>query len=138
MLEEVGERRGVTRTPLFHFARADRHQRAWGGMTIRFTGGGPGEPSEVTAAEELYDEITKEVRSAIRRIRAGEADMKGTAQAARDMRQALLAVLEERARVAKLHKQDAGIVHGGYALDLDAARTEVCRRLACLRDAGGD
>lgn len=105
-------------------------------MTIRFTGDEPGAPSEVTAAEELYDEIAEEVRSVIRRIRAGEVDTKGTTQAARDMRQVLLMVLEERARVAKLHKQEAGIVHGSYALDFDAARTEICRRLARLRDAG--
>jgi hypothetical protein len=45
-------------------------------------------------------------------------------------------VMDERARVEKLRKQIAGVV-GDHALDFDAARTEIGRRLACLRDAGG-
>lgn len=104
-------------------------------MTVRFTGDEPGLPSQVTAAEELYDEIAEEVRTVIHRIKAGDLDMKSTVQAARDMRQALMMVLEERSRVARLHKQEAGIVHG-YALDFDAARAEIGRRLARLRDDG--
>ncbi len=106
-------------------------------MTVRFTGGEPGPASQVTAAEELYDEIAAEVRAAIRRIKSGEMDIKSTTLAVRDMRQALLMVLEERSRVAKLHKQEAGVVND-YALDFEAARDEISRRLACLRDAGGD
>jgi len=106
-------------------------------MTVRFTGGEPGPKSQVTAAEELYDEIADEVRAVIRRIKSGEFDIKSTTQAAKDMRQALLLVLEERSRVAKLHKEEAGCVNG-YALDFEAARDEICRRLARLRDAGGD
>ncbi len=105
-------------------------------MTVRFTAGEPDQKSQVTAAEELYDEIAGEVRAAIRRIRSGELDVKSTTQAAKDMRQALMLVLEERSRVAKLHKEEAGCVIG-YALDFDAARDEISRRLACLRDAGG-
>lgn len=105
-------------------------------MTVRFTGGEPGLTSQVTAAEELYDEIADEVRAVIRRIKSGELDGKGTMQAAKDMRQTLLLVLEERARVARRHKEEAGCVNG-YALDFAAARDEICRRLACLRDAGG-
>jgi hypothetical protein len=44
-------------------------------------------------------------------------------------------VFEERAKVAKLDKLEAGIAYD-YALDLDAARDEIGRRLARLRDAG--
>ena len=40
-------------------------------------------------------------------------------------------------RVDKLRKQDCRQVGAGGALDLDAARAEIGRRLACLRDAGG-
>ena len=80
-------------------------------MTIRFTGDEPGAPSEVTAAEELYDEIAEEVRSVIRRIKAGEVDTKGTTQAARDMRQALLVgpdLLFQRVALQRVHAADLG------------------------------
>ena len=51
-------------------------------------------------------------------------------------RKALETVLKERANVEQLRKKEAGIVNG-YALDFVAARDEIGRRLACLRDAGG-
>ena len=85
--------------------------------------------------DELYEEITGEVRAAIRRIKAGDVETRSAAHAVRDMRQLLLLVFEERSKVARLTKQDAGIVHD-YALDFDAARAEIGRRLARLRDAG--
>ncbi len=46
-------------------------------------------------------------------------------------------LMEERNKVDKLRKSAAGAAGGG-ALDLDAARDEIGRRLALLRDAGGD
>jgi len=45
-----------------------------------------------------------------------------------------MAVLE-RNRVADERRKTAGVV-GSYAVDFDAARAEIGRRLACLRDAG--
>ena len=50
--------------------------------------------------------------------------------------QATKLLLQEVGRVHELHKKKAGIVHD-YAIDFDAARAEIGRRLACLRDAGG-
>lgn len=47
-------------------------------------------------------------------------------------------LMEERNKVDKLRKSAAGAAGGGSALDLDAARDEIGRRLALLRDAGGD
>ncbi len=44
-------------------------------------------------------------------------------------------VVQERNRVADERKKEAGVV-GSYAIDFDAARAEVGRRLACLREAG--
>ena len=55
---------------------------------------------------------------------------------ARDIKDALKLVLNERAAVDKLRK-DLGGPDGDRALDFDAARDEIGRRLACLRDAGG-
>ena len=42
-------------------------------------------------------------------------------------------VISERDKVGKVRNQIAGTV-GGRTLDLDAARVEIGRRLACLRD----
>jgi hypothetical protein len=42
-------------------------------------------------------------------------------------------VMTERDKVGKLRNQIAGTV-GGRALDMDAARAEIGRRLACLRN----
>lgn len=46
-------------------------------------------------------------------------------------------LMEERNKVDKLRKSAVGAAGAG-ALDLDAARDEIGRRLALLRDAGGD
>ncbi|NOX40691.1 MAG: hypothetical protein GXP05_09300 [Alphaproteobacteria bacterium] len=43
-----------------------------------------------------------------------------------------LNVYEREVDLEKRDREHAGIVHG-YAIDLDAARVEVGRRLACLR-----
>jgi hypothetical protein len=53
----------------------------------------------------------------------------------RDLKDALKLVLNERAAIDKLRK-DYGGIGGDRALDFDAARDEIGRRLARLRDAG--
>lgn len=63
-------------------------------------------------------------------------ELKTAIQSARAVRDAVNHMLSERSRVDKLRKDIAGGVGGG-CLDLDAARTEIGRRLACLRRAGG-
>lgn len=105
-------------------------------MTLRLSAEDPAPKSLISETEELYREIAAEVFAALRKIRSGEWDTKGTTQTIRDMRAFLALVLEERTKVAKLGKQEAGVVHD-YALDFNAARFEIGRRLACLRDAGG-
>ena len=54
----------------------------------------------------------------------------------RDLGKALQTAFDERAKVEKLRKNTAGIVHD-YALDFDNARAEIGRRIARLRDARG-
>lgn len=49
--------------------------------------------------------------------------------------QATKVLLQERNRVFELHKKKSGIVHD-FVLDFDAARSEIGRRLARIRDAG--
>lgn len=64
------------------------------------------------------------------------AELKEAMQTAKVVREAVGLLMAERNRVDKLRKDIAGGVGGG-SLDLDAARDEIGRRLACLRRAGG-
>lgn len=74
---------------------------------------------------------------AMNKVRQGEfSEVKAATQAVRDLRAAYQMVMDERTRVEKLRKQLAG-AGGDHALDFDAARDEIGRRLACLREAGG-
>lgn len=62
--------------------------------------------------------------------------LKKALKSARDVREACGHLRQERDKVDKLRKDIAGGVGGG-SLDLDAARDEIGRRLACLRRADG-
>lgn len=92
---------------------------------------------EVLEVRELFDDIAAALAEALRRLKAGEfGEAREIAKQISDVRAAYKLALEERTRVAKLRKDEAGIVYD-YALDFDAARDEICRRLARLRGAGG-
>lgn len=107
-------------------------------MTVRFTGDVPTPEDLLGATEELYDLAVMELRRTIDAIRAGEFnEVKAAQTAIRDLRATALAVLQERGKVDQLRKQIAGHVGAGGALDLESARAEIGRRLACLRNAGG-
>ncbi|MDO5657849.1 MAG: permease [Paracoccus sp. (in: a-proteobacteria)] len=70
-------------------------------------------------------------------LQAGDTEgLKDAVKLARELRSAAQLMLEERNKVDKLRKDIAGVVGHG-ALDLDAARDEIGRRLACLRRAKG-
>jgi hypothetical protein len=105
-------------------------------MTFDFAAG-DGKPEVLLqATEDLYREVAEELIQATRRVKAGEVgEAKAAVQAVRDLRQAFAMVMEERTRVDKLRKQVAGVV-GDHELDFAAARDEIGRRLARLRDAG--
>ena len=102
-----------------------------------------GNTAEEPTVEPLVDQamgllglIIAEINAAMDRMKQNQFDeLKDAMRSCRDLRQALLMVFEERAKVAKLDKLEAGIAYD-YALDLDAARDEIGRRLARLRDAG--
>jgi hypothetical protein len=105
-------------------------------MNIRVSGDEISSRSMVEETIELFEEMAEDLTTLRHRLRSGEfGEAKDVVRQVREVRSALHLVLEERAKVAKLSKDDAGVVYD-YALDLDAARDEVCRRLACLRDAG--
>jgi len=90
------------------------------------------------ATEEFYALTVMELQRTISAISAGEFnEVKAAQTAIRDLRATALQVLQERGKVDQLRKQIAGHVGSGGALDLDGARAEIGRRLACLRNAGG-
>lgn len=99
-------------------------------------------PEEAIAvAEGLFWSYVKDLETHKMALTAREsgvvdpAELKKAIQMARDVREAVHLLMQERNRVDKLRKDIAGGVGGG-SLDLDAARDEIGRRLACLRRAG--
>ncbi|MDO5621545.1 MAG: permease [Paracoccus sp. (in: a-proteobacteria)] len=115
-------------------------------MTARFEPGpgapdGPYSPDKAAAdlavAQELFRETAADLNGVRRALRDGETDqVKDAVKLVRELRVATQLVLEERNKLDKIRKDIAGGVGVG-ALDLDAARDEIGRRLACLRRAGG-
>ena len=105
---------------------------------MRFTGDGPTPEAVLGATEKLYGLAIMELERTMDAISAGEFNEVKAAQAAiRDLRATAQLVLQERGKVDQLRKQIAGHVGSGGTLDLDEARAEIGRRLACLRSAGG-
>lgn len=99
-------------------------------------------PEEAIAvAEGLFWAYVRDLRAHHAELEAkgmGEVDparLKKAVETARTVREAVHLLMVERNRVDKLRKDIAGGVGGG-GLDLDAARDEIGRRLACLRRAG--
>ncbi len=104
-------------------------------MDIDDGAGRPAGEDLLAEAEELFRSSAELLAARLKALREGRFDgLKETAQATRDLRAALQLALEERTRLEKLRRHDAG--GGGDALDLAAARDEIGRRLACLRGAG--
>ncbi|WGV17080.1 hypothetical protein [Fuscovulum ytuae] len=84
----------------------------------------------------VMDRAARDLATALAGVMANHGDGAGRARrAVIELQMALGVVLEERVRVDRLRNEVAGVV-GGRALDLDAARVEIGRRLARLRDAG--
>ncbi len=97
---------------------------------------GDGVPTDILlAAEQIYEAAVLDLIAAIHALQGGGTEVKAATQAAKDLRTAFHTLMEERTRVDKLRKQTAGAAASG-ALDFDAARIEIGRRLARLRAAG--
>lgn len=85
----------------------------------------------------VFDAAAADVAAALAGLqRSGGEGSHRTLQAVRDLQAALAVLMDERVKIDRLRNQVAGVV-GGRPLDLDAARDEIGRRLARLRDAGG-
>jgi HEPN domain-containing protein len=106
-------------------------------MTENFSSEGGGPVDLLAETEDLYRQAAEDLARARRGLRQGKLDeAKLALQAVKDLKLAFQIVMDERTRVEKLRRQVAGVAHD-HVLDFDAARVEIGRRLACLRDAGG-
>ena len=105
-------------------------------MTARVTVEEPSIKTLIQQTDDLYFVIATEISAATEKIKQGEFDnLKDATRSLKDLRMAFQLAVEERAKLAKFDKEKAGVVYD-YALDFDAARAEIGRRLARLRDAG--
>lgn len=106
-------------------------------MTIRFSDGG-GLPADLLAAtEELYQVAADELARALQGIGGGDpGEVRAAVKAVRDLGEAYTMVIVERNKVERHRREIAGAVGTG-SLDLGAARDEIGRRLARLRDTRG-
>lgn len=104
-------------------------------MTITFSVGESAPAEMLALTEEWLGEAARSIALAVQELRAGRAEGgKDVLQAVRDLKAAIQLLNEERNRIEKHAKQIAGAAGAG-PLDLDAARDEIGRRLACLRAA---
>lgn len=107
-------------------------------MTITFVPRDADKPvNMLTETLKLYQTTVEELMSAVNSIKSGSLDEVKTALVAvKELRQALAWAMEERANLEKRNKTIAsGYDDGAGALELDAARDEIGRRLARLRNA---
>ena len=109
-------------------------------MTIPVTDENPateGSANLLTFAHGLFLEAAENLAAAIARSR-DDATLtpKAALGAAKDMTAAFHTVMAERTRIDAIRSKTAGVAGEG-TLDLDAARSEIGRRLARLRNAAG-
>jgi hypothetical protein len=136
MLEEVGKRHGATRGR-FSIACGPARERVQLFMTQDFPSDAPSPVDLLEATEDLYRQAAEDLVAAQRKLRRGSVEeAKVAAQAVKDLKAAFQLVMDERTRIEKLRKQVAGVARD-HAIDFDAARAEIGRRLARLRGAGG-
>lgn len=107
-------------------------------MTSDIPSGHEGHPADLLAeAEAHYEDALEAVRALKARLAEGaEPPSAEISRIAQDYRRATQTLFDERKRLDDQRKREAGVVHD-YALDLDAARAEIGRKLDRLRAARG-
>ena len=87
----------------------------------------------IRTVEEQLLSMKDDLEDLNRRVRHGEFDaLKDSTKITTEIRQWLRIATEMEAKLAERRKTEEGIVNG-YALDLDAARTQIGCRLSRLR-----
>ncbi len=108
-------------------------------MTLIYPSQGAGTAEDMLSeAQENFQRASRALSTLVRGLEDGDTALSGDAvKVLGNLRQALNTALAERERIESREKRDAGVVND-YAIDFDAARLEIGRRLACLRTAGGE
>lgn len=105
-------------------------------MTIKFSAGDEPPTDMLAITEAWLREAAEKLAATVQAIKAGEfGQVKDSADCIKTLKAAVHLAIEEGNRVEKLRKQVAG-AQGTGELDLHAARDEIGRRLARIRDAG--
>lgn len=137
MLDEMGKRLGGNLWAVFSCLSCGGRHEGWvrHHMSINFLADGEPGVDMLIQVEKLMRVAAEELVIAVNSVKHGKLeDAKSAATAVRDLRAAYFLVMDERGKVEKLRKQVAGAAGTG-TLDLSAARDEIGRRLARLRDA---
>ena len=88
------------------------------------------------AARAHYAEISAALRDGLSALREGDdKQLTAFSQAVNAYWKAIQSSYEREVDLEKRNRERAGIARA-YALDLDAARAEIGRRLACLKERG--
>lgn len=137
MLEEMGKRLGGNPWAVFSCLSCGARRERWvrHHMSINFSADDEPGVDMLAQVEQLMRVAAEELVTAVNSVKRGKLEeAKAAMTAVRDLRAAYFVVMDERGKVEKLRKQVAGAVGTG-TLDLSAARDEIGRRLARLRDA---
>ena len=144
MLEKVSRAAGVPPlAALFILSRPEGKRGGWQQhMAMNFPAAEADKqktPVDLGETTEMYlREAAEDLVRVIQDIRDGDLPKAEDARkAVRMLKDLFQLAMEERTKVEKLRKSVAGAV-GASELDFSAARDEIGRRLACLRNAGGD
>lgn len=107
-------------------------------MTLDLPPGGTRSEEMLQNAQQHYADISKALKEAEQRLRnSDDEEAKKIPELIRMHWKSFQTAFDLEINLEKRDRERAGIVHE-YALDLDAARAEVGRRLACLKAAAGD
>jgi hypothetical protein len=138
MLGQMGKRPGGNPRAAFSFGSCGGMRGQPAKMTINFSSGDK-PPVDMLAITEIWlREAAENLAVTVQSIKSGEfGQVKDAVDCIKGLKVAVHLAIEEGNRVEKLRKQVAGACGSG-TFDMDAARDEIGRRLARLRDAGGD
>jgi hypothetical protein len=106
-------------------------------MSVQDTIGESAAQEMILAARAHYQRVRRALGEVLARIEAGELKaVEEFDRTHREFSKTLTLALEQEIRLDERSKAHGAAGRGG-PIDLDAARSEIGRRLACLRAAGG-